>query len=297
MPRLLCGFKRLVLSDQGLHSPACYGCIDPKSTMTAQADSVSLNAVQTPSLQVPAGVQASVVVAVVILSIRPDAASRPRLQVLLVRRAVEPFAGYWSLPGGKLWGDEALDEAAWRQLAEKTALRASYLEQLYTFELCDPSRQMEAAVVAYYALVRTDHTEIAPGRKTMEAAWFPVDDLPGEFAFDNDEILHYALQRLRNKVEYAHVAFQFLPPHFTMAQLRAVYEVILGRRIDPTNFRRRVEATGTIVPTGSFVAGGRHRPPAVYRCAEDPVNLIKTMRPRRALRSSPDFPDRTSVTS
>ena len=235
--------------------------------------------------------------AVVILSIRPDAAGRPRLQVLLVRRAVEPFAGSWSLPGGKLWGDEALDEAAWRQLVEKTALRASYLEQLYTFELCDASRQIEAAVVAYYALVRTDDTEIAPGRKTMEAAWFPVDELPAELAFDNDEILHYALQRLRNKVEYAHVAFQFLPPLFTMAQLRAVYEVILGRRIDPTNFRRRVEATGTIVPTGKSVSGGRHRPPALYRCAGDPASLVKTLRPRRPLRSLPELTGRTSTTS
>ena len=236
----------------------------------------------------PTGVQASVVVAVVILSIRPDPVGQPRLQVLLVRRAVEPFARFWSLPGGKLWGDEALDEAAWRQLAEKTALRASYLEQLYTFELCDASRQMEAAVVAYYALVRTDDAEIAAGRKTMEAAWFPVDDLPGELAFDNGEILRYALQRLRAKVEYAHVAFQFLPPHFTMAQLRAVYEVILGRRIDPTNFRRRVEAAGTIVPTGNVVSGGRHRPPAVYRCVGDPGSLVNATRPRQPLRSTPD---------
>jgi ADP-ribose pyrophosphatase YjhB (NUDIX family) len=250
----------------------------------------------TPDVLRPSGVHASVVVAVVIFSIRPDAAGGPRLQVLLVRRAVEPFASFWSLPGGKLWGDEALDEAAWRQLAEKTALRASYLEQLYTFELCDPSRQLEAAVVAYYALVRTDDTEIAPGRKTMEAAWFPVDELPAGLAFDNDEILHYALQRLRNKVEYAHVAFQFLPPSFTLAHLRAVYEVILGRRIDPTNFRRRVEATGTIVPTGQIVAGGRHRPPALYRCAADPANLVKAMRPRRTLRSSPDPLARTSPT-
>src|SRR5262245_1400020 len=96
----------------------------------------------------PPAVQASVVVAVVILSIRPDAVGRPRLQALLVRRAVEPFSGRWSLPGGHLWGHEALDEAAWRQLAEKTALRASYLEQLYTFELCDARRQLDAAVVA-----------------------------------------------------------------------------------------------------------------------------------------------------
>ena len=244
----------------------------------------------------PAGVEASVVVAVVIFSIRPAASGRPCLQVLLVQRAVEPFAGYWSLPGGKLWGHEALDEAAWRQLVEKTGLRASYLEQLYTFELCDVSRHMEAAVVAYYALVRTDGTEIAPGRKMMEAAWFPVDDIPGELAFDNDEILHHALQRLRAKVEYAHVAFQFLPPSFTMAHLRAVYEVILGRRIDPTNFRRRVEATGTIVPTGEIVPGGRHRPPALYRCAENPTSLIKTLRPRRPLRSSTDLIPRTAAT-
>jgi len=249
--------------------------------MERQVDQRSANRGQS------AGVQASVVVAVVILSIRPDAGSQPRLQVLLVRRAVDPFAGHWSLPGGKLWGREALDEAAWRQLAEKTALRASYLEQLYTFELWDPARQLDAAVVAYYALVRTDHTEVAPGRKTMEAAWFPVDELPGELAFDNDEILHFALQRLRSKVEYAHVAFQFLPPAFTLAELRAVHEVILGRRIDPTNFRRRVEAAGTIVPTGRLVSGGRHRPPALYRCAGDPAGLVKTIRPRRILRSRP----------
>ncbi len=149
-------------------------------------------------------------------------------------------------------------------------------------------------MVAYYALVRTDGTEIAPGRKMMEAAWFPVDEPPAELAFDNDEILRFALQRLRNKVEYALVAFQFLPRHFTMAQLRHVYEVILGRRIDPTNFRRRVEATGSIVPTGHSVSGGRHRPPALYQCAEDPASLVKTMRPRRPLRS---LPERTAETS
>ncbi|HVQ77046.1 MAG TPA: NUDIX domain-containing protein [Candidatus Binatia bacterium] len=249
--------------------------------MTSETDRTVVS--EAPSL----GGQASVVVAVVIFSIRPAAGGRPRLEVLLVRRGVEPFAGQWSLPGGKLWGDEALDEAAWRQLAEKTALRASYLEQLYTFELCDSSGQIEAAVVAYYALVRTDGTEIAAGRKTMEAAWYPVDGLPRDLAFDNDEVLQFALQRLRNKVEYALVAFQFLPAHFTMAQLRAVYEVILGRRIDPTNFRRRVEATDSIVPTGSSVSGGRHRPPALYRCA-DPAALVKTLRPGRALRSSRD---------
>ena len=120
----------------------------------------------------------------------------------------------------------------------------------------------------------------------MEAAWLPVDRVPEDLAFDIDEIVRYALERLRGKVEYAHVAYQFLPSTFTMAHLRAVYEVILGRRIDPTNFRRRVEATGTIVPTGQLVSGGRHRPPALYRCVDDPATLVKALRPRQTLRSS-----------
>jgi len=126
---------------------------------------------------------------------------------------------------------------------------------------------------------------------------FPLEEPPAELVFDNDEILHFARQRLRNKVEYALVAFQFLPRHFTMAQLRPVYEVILARGKDPTNFRRRVEATGSIVPTGHSVSGGRHRPPALYRCADDPASLVKTMRPRRPLRSLPERTAKPSSTS
>ena len=235
----------------------------------------------------PAAAGGSLAVAVAIFSLRPAEDGRLELQVLLVRRAFEPFGGWWSLPGGRLWGDHALDEAAWRLLDEKTSLQASYLEQLYTFELCRRDGVVESAVVAYYALVRTDRVEIAAGRKTSDAAWFPVDALPERLAFDNDEIVRYALSRLRSKVRYAHVAFQFLPPSFTMSQLRAVYEVILGVRLDPTNFRRRVAAEGTIVRTGSQVSGGRHRPPALYRCAEAPDKLVRTLRPERSLRVRP----------
>ncbi len=238
----------------------------------------------------------SIVIAIVIFSIRPGVAGAPELQVLLVRRAVEPFTGHWSLPGGNLWGDRALDEAAGRLLAEKANLKASYLEQLYTFELCSKVGYIESAVVAYYALVRTDDVEIAAGRKTMEAAWFPVESVPRPLAFDNEEILRFGLNRLRDKIQYAHVAFQFLPPSFTMARFRAVFEVILGRQIDPTNFRRRVEAEGTIVRTGERVSGGRHRPPALYRCAVEPQKLIKTNRPACVLRAAGDF-DKSGIQS
>ncbi|SQC30540.1 Uncharacterized conserved protein [Rothia kristinae] len=58
--------------------------------------------------------------------------------------------------------------------------------------------------------------------------WFPVDRLP-RLAFDHREIVDYALTRLRAKVEYSRVAHSFLDEEFTLAQLREVYEAILGR--------------------------------------------------------------------
>src|SRR5260370_35311238 len=101
-----------------------------------------------------------------------------------------------------------------------------------------------------------------------EGAWFPVDDPPAELAFDNDEILRFAIQGLRNKVEYALVAFQFLSRHFTMAQLRHVYEVILRRRLDPTNSRRRGAAPGSVAATRHSRSGRRRRRPALYLRAQ-----------------------------
>lgn len=219
----------------------------------------------------------SIRVDVVIFSIRPVAGSRPRLQILLVRRGVEPFAGCWALPGGFIGPQESLEDAARRKLVEETGLRPSYLEQLYTFGRPDRDPRGRIISVAYYALVRTDDVEVAAGLGAEEAAWYRVTALPAELAFDNAEIISYALWRLRSKLEYAHVAFQFLPPTFTLRQLREVYEIILGLdgRIDPSNFRRHVEESGTIVPTDQRVEGGRHRPPRLYRCIVQPNELYR----------------------
>lgn len=217
----------------------------------------------------------SLTVDVVIFSLRPlDALQVPEvpgsdifqeLQVLLIRRAKEPFENLWALPGGRVHPNESLEQSAARQLAEKTSLRAAYLEQLYTFGCLNRDPRGRTVSVVYYALVRSDKQEIAPGPGAVEARWFPADHLPAPLAFDHSEILGYALWRLRNKVKYAHIAFQFLPPTFTLSQLRAVYEAIMGRKEDPGNFKRKVEANGAIVKTEARVEGGRHRPPSLYR--------------------------------
>lgn len=163
---------------------------------------------------------------------------------------------------------ESLADAAHRTLLETTGLRPSYLEQLYTFGSPDRSHSNDGRVITtvYTALVRAN--EAADVEESENVRWFCTSDLPN-LAFDHNEITEYSLWRLRNKVEYAHVAYFFLDETFSMSQLREVYEAILGKKLDPANFRRRAEASGSIVPTNERRTGGRHRPPRLYRCEID----------------------------
>lgn len=196
-----------------------------------------------------------------------DTDGKPDLWLPLVRRTRSPYEGSWALPGGWVNNDESLSEAAARTLDETTRLRPSYLEQLYTFGHPDRSPGDRVISTIYTALVRAD--EAMRAEEGENVRWFRASEVP-QLAFDHNQIVEYALWRLRNKVEYAHVAFHFLGETFSLSQLREVYEVILQKRLDPANFRRHVEATGAIVPTTEHLTGGRHRPPRLYRTNHRP---------------------------
>ena len=213
-----------------------------------------------------------VTVDVVIFTIRPDARGDDGLQVLLVKRRSRPFAGHWAIPGGFVQHNEGLDHAAKRQLFEETGVHDLYLEQLYTFGQVDRDPRARVITVAYYALVRSADLTLAAGAGTSDVCWFPVSRLPDQIAFDHEKILSTALCRLRAKVEYTPMAFQFLPPMFTMAQLRHVYEVISERRLDPGNFIHKALASGVVEPTNQVLSGNRHRPPRLYRFTGAPEN-------------------------
>lgn len=212
-----------------------------------------------------AAASARLAVSTVIFALRPDdEAARPSLRLPLVRRLREPGLGRWALPGGWLPIDEGLDEAAARTLRETTGLSPNYLEQLYTFGAVDRSPDERVVSVVYWALVQSADVERAVADENVH--WFDEDELP-DLAFDHRQIVDYALWRLRTKLEYSRIAHAFLGETFTMAELRAVYESVLRKRLDPANFRRTIESSGTLVDTGERRAGTRHRPPALYRFA------------------------------
>ncbi|MET0976890.1 MAG: NUDIX domain-containing protein [Leifsonia sp.] len=206
--------------------------------------------------------QAALAVSTVIFALRQDAAGHSTLWIPLVRRIREPQRDLWALPGGWLPVDEELVTAAARTLAETTGLAPTYLEQLYTFGELDRSPGRRVVSVVYWALVQSAEAERAAVDENVQ--WFQADALP-QLAFDHNRIVEYALWRLRTKVEYSRIAHAFLGETFTLAELREVHEAVLGRPLDPANFRRGVEASGEVVPTGEVLAGARHRPPRLYR--------------------------------
>jgi ADP-ribose pyrophosphatase YjhB (NUDIX family) len=199
-------------------------------------------------------------VSTVIFALRSDENGLASLWIPLVRRVKDPFGGRWALPGGGVHLDENLSAAAARTLRETTALAPSYLEQLYCFGDVNRSPTGRVVSIVYWALVRSE--EAAAALEGDNVRWFPADEVP-DLAFDHNTIVAYALWRLRTKMEYSRISYAFLGETFTLTQLRQVHEAVLGRPLDPANFRRQVGSS--IIPTEERLTGGRHRPPRLYR--------------------------------
>ncbi|MCW4467200.1 NUDIX hydrolase [Glutamicibacter sp. MNS18] len=218
-------------------------------------------------------------VSTVIFGIRADKKGRTQLWLPLVRRIRQPYAGRWALPGGPVGARESLGAAGARTLAETTGLRPCYLEQLYTFGDPDRSPTQRLVTIGYFALVTEE--QVGATVEDENVAWFAADDPELEnLAFDHRQIIDYALWRLRNKAEYGQIAHRLLGERFTLAQLRAVYEALLGKELDPANFRRQLNATRSIEATDEYLAGGQHRPPRLYRytgTSHDPLEVDTTL--------------------
>ena len=197
---------------------------------------------------------------VVIFTIKDD-----QLKVLLVKRAHEPFKGKWALPGGYIRISETLDDAALRILKEKTNVQNIYLEQLYTFG--DPLRHPNSRVItcAYFALIRSDDIVLSFEENTeiTEVKWHPVHNLPA-LAFDHKEIIEYSLKRTRERLEFCPIAFQLLPQKFTLTELQKAYEMILMKKLDKRNFRKKFLSLAILKELDEYTKSGSKRPARLY---------------------------------
>jgi 8-oxo-dGTP diphosphatase len=200
-----------------------------------------------------------------------------QLKVLLIERAEAPFAGTWALPGGFVKIDEDLIDAAERELEEETGIKGAYLEQLYTYGALERDPRGRVISVAYFALIPSNEPICSEGGSdAVQAQWHPMNQLP-HLAFDHQDIVKYALRRLRYKLEYTAVGFELLPETFTLTEIQHTYEIILGEALDKRNFRRRILQAGVIEAT-SRMRSGEGRPARLYRYRDDAVAEVRARR-------------------
>ena len=197
-----------------------------------------------------------------------------RLQVvLLVLRDAPPEAGSWALPGGRWEGSRSLDEAAAAKLDEETGASDVYLEQLFTQSGLDATQP--GVAIAYFALVDAGAVRLrAEPDDAWRPAWHAVDELP-RLAFANNRVIEQAVERVRAKLEYTNIAYGLLPERFTLRELQATYEAIVGGvHLDRRNFRKRMLGNAVIEPTEELRREGAHRPARLYRfTSREPVFL------------------------
>lgn len=238
-----------------------------------------------------------------------------KFQVLLVKRAGEPYKDKWSLPGTFVGKEEKFEEAVNRCLEEKANIKDIYLEQLYTWG--DPQRDPRERVIStsYMGLVDTGDIQIKAGKNVEDIEWFNIklntikekskekkdgyykteeieiilenkevtlknrvkvvkeivngntviytQILQSDLAFDHAKILIYAIERLKNKVEYTTIAFNLMPQKFTLTKLQQVYEILLDKPLLKANFRRKI--ADMVIETEEYEENAGHRPSKLYK--------------------------------
>ena len=217
------------------------------------------------------------------------------LNILLVERNVafhEAMYHDWKFPGDLIRKDEDLDTASERILKDLTGLDDIYMKQLKAFGALErlirrphdmawlvsiDHPEDRVITIPYYALINLDRNGKKPGVLNQNARWFPVDEaMELSLAFDHSEILEFALETLRNEVRTKPLAFELLPPKFSLSQLQKIYEVIFQMTLDKRNFRKKIANLSYIVPLNEKENDVSHRPAKLYMFSRDVYQKLKS---------------------
>ena len=191
----------------------------------------------------------------------------------------------WSLPGGFVFNDEDLREAASRVLYERTHLSNIFLDQFHTFGRIDrtennvhqillKNKNIEVPkdhwifqrfiTVGYCSLIDFTLVDTFPDAFNETCAWFEVDKLPN-MAFDHVRVINTGLHHIRKNIDTQVVASNLLPEKFTMKDLQTVYETVLDEKFRRNNFQRKILALDFLERLEKFFDASADKAPYLYR--------------------------------
>ena len=195
------------------------------------------------------------------------------LTVLLVRREEFPQRGRWALPGGVIRADldVDLDASAARVARERLQVSNLALQQHGAVggrhrDLRGPGKGWALSIV-YRGLIRAHSIQPEPGKRVTDLTWMPVEVAAAaqELAFDHGHIVRAASAALADETNSFLLPFGLLPPEFTLTELQEVCELVIGRRLDKSSFRRRLEEQQLVERAEGLVRRGPNRPAQIFR--------------------------------
>lgn len=192
-----------------------------------------------------------------------------RLQVLLVKRAEEPAAKQWALPGAILKPhlDDSLEAAARRVLAHKVSVELPLVKEVCTFSGPDRDPRGWSLSVLFYSLLPRDQVNALVRNKVEAMEWVDASSPGHRLAFDHAQHLTAAVAKIRAKVEAGTLPLHLLPEKFTLTQLQRTMEAILGRELDKSSFRRQLKSSSDLVELDEYERGAQ-RPAQLFRASD-----------------------------
>jgi len=203
------------------------------------------------------------------------------LKVLLLKIK---HSNKWALPGGFIYKDETIENAAYRVLQERTGVDNIFLQQFNAFSDPDRSditihqnRYLEYGIkipkdnwllqrfitIGFYALIDFTEVDLGDAISNEGAEWVDINKL-SNLMMDHETIVLKALESLRTQLAYLPIGRNLLPKKFTMPELQKLYETILDQKLDRRNFQRKMIGFGILNKLTETRKGGAHKAPFLY---------------------------------
>lgn len=213
-----------------------------------------------------------------------------KLKILLIRRGEEPFKGRLSLPGGFLRKGETIEQAALRELEEESGVHSPKMIHLGVYSKTDRDPRGWIISCAYLALTRTVELSTDTDSDAEEAMWFDLEYRSADdsetiviskddesfyiecrdgkvrgdtLAFDHAQIVFDAFKKLRDEVVHHDIIFDLMPEYFAISDLQQPYEAIVGTRLTPQGFRKKMMSK--IEETEFYDEAAAHRTSKLYK--------------------------------
>ncbi len=181
---------------------------------------------------------------------------------------------FWGLIGTHLPTEEDLDNYAKKLLQITTGIENIYLKQVKTFGSLNRVDYSRVLTVGYYALINPNNHNLKLSPLAQSVKWFDIDNLP-EVIFDTEDIIQAALKKLRAEVQYHPIGFHMLPEKFTLTELQTLYEIILDKKLDTRNFRKKIQNMNLLVDTNEKQTNVSHRAAKLYSFDLEIYNKLK----------------------